>query len=77
MSQSYESIGQGSPEIEAVAAQHNGWNTDVSQPMIDQETDTDTSFWAGRANIQALSGVVSHMAGYNETPAAAIVVHPQ
>lgn len=61
--QDYQSIGQASPELDAVAQQHQGWAPTVSQPtahdtpepLADELTDaSDFSFWDRRANTQLL-----------------------
>lgn len=83
MSQDYQSIGQASPELDAVAAQHQGWGPTPSQPTthdtpegLGQEiTDqSDFSFYDRRANMQLIRG--GNMAAHLETPMAAKDVRP-
>lgn len=77
MTQDYQMLGQASTELDQVAADKNGWGgVDVPEPPISQETDPHTSFWAGRANYQALGHQIDSMAGYSETPSAAVHVEP-
>jgi hypothetical protein len=76
VSQEYESIGSPAPPLEAVAGERNGWPEDVPQPLGAQATAHDISFFAERANTQALGRVVSSMAAHVETPMAAREVTP-
>jgi hypothetical protein len=83
MTQDYQMIGQASAELEAVAAQHEGWGPTVSQPvqhdtpqsMAGEATDSsDYSFWDRRANMQLMRD--GNMASHMETPMAAVDVRP-
>src|SRR5947209_7276615 len=76
MSQSYNSVGQASPELEAVAAQHSGSPDDRPQDLGAQATDHTASFYSDRANGQALHHTVPTMAGHEEIPMAARPVQP-
>lgn len=77
MSQEFQSIGKASPELDAVAAEHQGWQQDTPQSEIVELTDgSDYSFWDKRANSQVLGRSLSNMAGHTETPAAAQPVTP-
>ncbi len=85
MSQAYESIGTPTPDIERVAARHEGWtdtpHNDLVHGMIDN---TFFSKYDQRTNKQAL-GLDGHlpaephlnrMADHQETPVAAIIPQP-
>jgi len=85
MSQDYQSIGTPTPQVEQVAARHEGWNTRAHTDLV--HTQINNPFHAEydeRTNTQAL-GLDGHipadphlipMAGHTETPVAAIVPHP-
>jgi hypothetical protein len=76
MSQPYNSIGQSSPPLDAVAAQHSGHPDDIPQPLGAQLTDPTNSFFADRANTQQLGLHIPNIAAHTETPMAARHVHP-
>ena len=70
MAQDYESVGQASPSLTAVAAEHQGWDTDTPMSLGDAQTDPHYSFRGDRANTQILHQIVPTMAGHEETPMA-------
>lgn len=73
MSQDFQSIGQASTELDAVAAEHQGWQQDTPQPEVEELTDgSDFSFWDRRANSQVMYRDVPNMAAHTETPVAAV-----
>ncbi|HZU13893.1 MAG TPA: hypothetical protein VFB58_13710 [Chloroflexota bacterium] len=76
MSQEFQSIGSCSPELEQIAAQRQGWSSDTPEPPIEEQTSRDYSFRDDRANDQLLHRIVPNIAGYDQTPAAAIPVTP-
>jgi hypothetical protein len=77
MSQQFQSLGQASTELDAVAAQHQGWPDDTVRPEIEEYTETaDFSFYDRRANAQALGRSIPNMASHQETSAAAQPVRP-
>jgi hypothetical protein len=76
MTQEFQSIGAASPEVEAVAAQHQGWPDDPIQSDAEEMTDHDFSFHDRRANRQGMFRSVPNMASHQETPVAAVDVHP-
>lgn len=77
MSQEFQSIGSASTELDAVAAQHQGWPDDTVRPEIEEYTEnSDFSFYDRRANAQALGRSIDNMAAHTETPAAAQPVRP-
>ena len=58
MAQDYESVGQASPSLTAVAAEHQGWDTDTPMSLGDAQTDPHYSFRGDRANTQILHQIV-------------------
>ncbi len=84
--QDYQSIGQLAPQVDAIADQHQGWVPTLSQPSIgetktedpiEEQTDaSDYSFRDSRANAQLLGLRIPNMAGFVQTPVAAITVTP-
>jgi hypothetical protein len=57
VSQSYQSIGQLSPEAEAMSAERKGWQGAGAEPPGTQIGAPDISFWNRRANRQSLAAV--------------------
>lgn len=74
--QDFQMIGQASPELDAIAAEKNGWQQDVAEEPIEQFTAHDYSFWADRANYQALGREIPNMASYQQPSTAAQPVEP-
>jgi len=85
MSQAYESIGTPTPDIERVAARHEGWtdtpHNDLAHEFInnpfyaeyDQRTNTQALGLDGRLPADPH---LTRMADHHETPVAAIVPQP-
>jgi hypothetical protein len=76
MSQPYNSVGQASPPLEAVAGQHSGHPDDIPQDLGAQATDPTGSAYANRANTQQLGLHIPSIAGHSEPSMAARPVHP-
>jgi len=83
--QDYESIGTPTPQVEQVAARHEGWNLTPHNDLVHEQINN--PFYAKydqRTNTQAL-GLDGHLpadpqltrlADHSETPVAAIVPTP-
>jgi hypothetical protein len=76
MSQDYESIGQLSPEAEALVTNPPEWPGEIPESLGDQITDHNISELRQRGNTQTLGLNIDNMAGYEEPPMAAITVTP-
>ncbi len=85
MSQPYESIGTPTPQVEQVAARHEGWNLSPHNDLVHEQINN--PFYAEydeRTNMQALGldgrlpadPHLARMADHTELPVAAIVPHP-
>jgi hypothetical protein len=77
MTQEFQMIGGMSPELEAVAREKQGWQGEIPEPSVEEQTDS--SDWSRRdrwTNMQALGRSIDNMAGHTETSMAGIVVEP-
>jgi hypothetical protein len=87
MTQTYQAIGQASPELERVAAERMGRidATNIQSPVEEITDASDYSFYDDRANYQALGHPgaargagypIANMAGYRQPSMASYAVTP-
>lgn len=78
MAQDYESIGELSPEAEAIdTINPAGWQGEIPAQLGTQEILHHFTPRRQRSNMQALGRAIPNMAGYtDEPPAAALQVEP-